>query len=198
MDINCTTGRLSDLQTSSRLQFLIRNEQILHFLVVDFEHRKLDLVLGILRLICLTLRNSRENLIASNRHNTLIGSITNHGVTLTRAGLPVREQAAVIAFPGVVEHLPTEGLVHLLLIRILALSILLTGDTISVLLESVVGPETVIEGESLVLARLRINKLSRWSLHLDATFGIAFDFSIVEGPDPNRNFNTHFLISMVY
>jgi hypothetical protein len=99
----------------------------------------------------------------------------------------------MIALPGVVEHLTSKTLIHLLLICIFALSILLPSNTIGIFLEAVMRPETIIEGERLVLTSFWIDKLSCGSLHFDTTFGITFDFSIVEGPDPNRNFNTHFV-----
>ena len=98
----------------------------------------------------------------------------------------------MVAIPSVVKHLTTKTFIYILLICILSLSILFSRNAIVIYLEIVMRPETVIERKCLVLASFRINKLSSWSLHFDTTFGITFDFSIVEGPDPNRNFNTHF------
>ena len=53
------------------------------------------------------------------------------------------------------------------------------------------GPETVIESKCLFFIGIWLNELSSWTLHIDTTFRIAFYFSFIKGPDPNRNFDTH-------
>ena len=48
-----------------------------------------------------------------------------------------------------------------------------------------------VESKCLFFIGIWLNELSSWTLHIDTTFRIAFYFSFIKGPDPNRNFDTH-------
>ena len=81
LNIDCTTLTFSYFQASCG--FIIRiSQQILNFLVVDFKHRKLNLILSIRILIWV---DSLENLITCNWYNTFVFLITNlQNETLTK------------------------------------------------------------------------------------------------------------------
>ena len=125
LDINGSTWSFSDFETTLWLLLWIGNQQVLNLLIVNFKHGELHLELGVITFICITLGDPPENLITSNRNNALVGAVPNHGITLAGASLAVRKQAAVIALPGIVEHLLAETFVDLLLRGVLALAVLL-------------------------------------------------------------------------
>lgn len=67
-----------------------------------------------------------EDLVAGDGHDSLdslmaylIDSVADHAVGLPRAGLPIGEKAAMIAFPGIVEDVFADPLEDLLLVGIL-------------------------------------------------------------------------------
>ena len=165
----------------------------MHLFIVDFEHGELDLIFSVTSAAGLAGSNPLENFVACNGNDTFIGPITDHRVTLARARLSVGKETAVIALPRVVKHLTAEALVNLLLIGVLSLSIELLHDSVY-FLKAVMRPETVVERKGLLLASVRVNKLCGGTLHLNTTFRIAFYFSFVKGPDPNRNLDTHYQI----
>jgi hypothetical protein len=76
--------------------FIYGNQQILHFFVVNLEHRNIDLILFIFILVG---RNPLKNFLARNGHDTLIGSITNHRVRLSGTCLTISEETTMIALP---------------------------------------------------------------------------------------------------
>lgn len=90
-----------------------------------------------------------EDLFARNGHNPSIYSVAHHGVRLSGSRLPVREEATMVALPGIVEDLLPHGVVDMLLVGIAG-----TGgntEAFFVDLELVMRPERVIKTEISVL-----------------------------------------------
>ena len=94
---------LADLQpllgSSGRL-----DEQVLDFLIVDFEHGHRDLALDLLRLVGMQHCDSLEDVVAGAWHDSLVFAVPHDGVRFARAGLPVGEQACIITVESVVEQ----------------------------------------------------------------------------------------------
>jgi hypothetical protein len=90
--INAQSFMLANLQ----ILFLIFRQQILHSLVVDLQHADLHLERTTSILVVVDFF---EDGIADDGDESLIGAVSDHGVRLPRAGLPVREEAAVVALP---------------------------------------------------------------------------------------------------
>jgi len=80
--------------------FIWCDEKILNLLIVDLYHGAGDLVLELIIIVGI---NSVENLITRLRHNPPVDSVPNHGVTLARARLSVREQASVVTVPSCIQ-----------------------------------------------------------------------------------------------
>lgn len=76
--------------------FFIFGEQVSNSLVVDFQHTDHDFkALGTVWVSFYLL----ENLITDNGYNATVGPVTNHGVGLSRTGLAIGKQTAVITLP---------------------------------------------------------------------------------------------------
>lgn len=76
LHVHGSSGALSDFESS--LWLILRvTKQILHFLIIDFKHTELNLKLQIFVVVQL---DSLEDLVASNRHYTLVAAIADHGV----------------------------------------------------------------------------------------------------------------------
>lgn len=74
-----------------------------------------------------------------------------HGIGFTRARLPISEEATIVAFPGIVEHLLAESCVDLVLVSISGCR--LNHHAVTLGLKSIVGPERVVEGEGSLSPR---------------------------------------------
>jgi hypothetical protein len=119
------------------------DQEVLHLLVIDLEHRQVDFELLILVRV---LMNAIEDLLATDRHDALVRSVADHGVGFAGPSLPVRKQAAMVAQPCIVEDFLADGLVYKLLIGVLRASFpksrqLLLEVARGVGLEVVVRPE---------------------------------------------------------
>ena len=64
-------------------------KQVLHFLVVDLQHGKSQLVLSLA--FWAVLVNALEDLLASERNDSAVGPVADHRVAFAGAGLPVGE-----------------------------------------------------------------------------------------------------------
>lgn len=114
-DVHSKGLMFTDLQPFPR-SFVDWNQQILNSFVVDFKHTDTHLVFLILLIIVV---DSRENLFTANRHDSLVGTIADHGVALTGAGLSISKQAAVITLPSIVKNFYTNGFKDDLLVCVL-------------------------------------------------------------------------------
>jgi hypothetical protein len=95
----------------------------------------------------------------------------------------------MVTGPRIVEDLRAQLIINVLLIGVIAAWI---GFHDSVDFgEAIMRPETVIEGEGLIFTSLQVDQLCRGSVHLDADFGITFQFSLIKWPDSDRYLNTH-------
>ena len=72
------------------------DEKILDPFVVDFHHGNLDLV-GLVRVGI--GRDTAEDFLASQGHDTTVGTVTDHRVRFARSCLTVGKQATMEAFP---------------------------------------------------------------------------------------------------
>jgi hypothetical protein len=111
--------------------------------------------------------------------------------------LTVGEKAAVITLPGVGQNLQTHFLKYLLLVCILigvgSKSRKQLHKVASLILTKfVVRPEGIVECEiPKFLFVIFIVKTSGRSDHINTKFAIKGDFSLIEGPDSDTDFNTH-------
>ena len=117
-------------------------EQVLNLLVVNFENWDLHLECSVFSGHC---TNALKNLRARNRHDSDISSITDHGVWLSGTSLTVSEKAAVIAIPGVIEHLLSKSFVHYVLIRVFGAR--WNHNAVIICAEAVMWPKRIVEGK---------------------------------------------------
>lgn len=153
----------------------------------------MHLILSSISLAFLALRYPRKDLIKSNWDDALVFTISNHRICLTRSSLSVCKKTAMIALPGIVEHLAAQNIIYFLLISIVALAIFFLHDAVH-LFKAVMRPQTVIKSEVPLYARDWLYQLSRLSKHSDAALRISPDFSINEWTNADRNFYTHLQI----
>lgn len=71
-----------------------RDGQVLNFFIVNLEHWGIDFVFHI---FCVAATNPVENLIESDRNNTLVGPEANHAVGLSWASLAIGKETTMIA-----------------------------------------------------------------------------------------------------
>ena len=144
LHVNSCLLTLANLQTTCRLLHGVFLEQVLNFFIIDLQHRELNLVgdcaVGV-------VLDPLKNLFTCLRHDALVRPVADHGVTFARARLPIGKQAAVVALPGVVEHLLAEGVVARCLVGVLGGGRVRYRDAVFVDLEAVMGPEAVVESE---------------------------------------------------
>lgn len=128
-----------------------RDEQVLHFLIVDFHHGDHDLILlGAI----VVVGDPRKDLLATDGHDTLVRTVSHHRVGFACTRLAICEETAVVALPCVFEDLDTDLLEDVLLVCVFGAS----GNEVAALvgLELVMRPEGVIEGEVTGLAVLEV------------------------------------------
>ena len=99
LNVNTSLVGLADFQATLWFHFRVLLKQILDLLIINFKHGELHLIAHGFILVVL---DAPENLITSLWNDTFIGSITDHRVTLTRSGLAVGKQAAVVTGPSVI------------------------------------------------------------------------------------------------
>jgi hypothetical protein len=92
---------LSNFQPTLRFLLWV-DKKVLNLLIINLQHRKLNLKLQVFILI---FANPFKNLIASNGYNTLVPIVSYHWIAFTRAGLAVGEEAAMVSLPCIIKHL---------------------------------------------------------------------------------------------
>lgn len=113
-------------------------EKVPDMLVVDFEVRDVDVVVGVgLRLGVYPL----EELFTCARNKTWIIWRPHHGITLSRSRLSVREDACVVAIEVVVQEVLAERAVDVILVSIVRVL-------------CIMRPEGLVECELLVIVNL--------------------------------------------
>lgn len=198
--VNLTLLKLPDLETLRECLLTATKQQILHLLIINLKHTYLHLIL---RLLVLIRINSFENLITGLRNDTLVLAVANHRVRFAATGLPVGEEAAVVALPGVVEDLLSQGLVNVILVSVYRILVSWHRDAVLVDLESIVRVETVVKSKRSGLPRHRVDDRGHRAVHLNYTLSVhgrvlrvGFDvlegsLSFVEGSDAYSHFHTH-------
>jgi hypothetical protein len=112
------------------------DEQILNFFVVDFHHGDHDFVLPVFIVVgC----DAVEDLFAGDGDDSLVGSVSDHGIGLAGACLTVGEETAVIALPCIFQNFDA----YLFEYESLICVFLGVGDEVAsfVDIELVMGPE---------------------------------------------------------
>ena len=117
---------LPDLQVHLLLG---RHKQVLHLFIVDFKHAELHLLLQVRILV---LFNSPEYFIACHWYNSKVLTVADHGIALTTSGLAIGKQTAVVATPGIVEHLLSQSFIHQILVSVIGMLLILSRNTIIV------------------------------------------------------------------
>ena len=185
LDINSEQFALPNFKSSSRSLRAI-NGEILNMLIIDFQHRHINLIF----IPIFLLANSLEHLITSNGHNTFILSISDHRIGFPWPRLPIREQAAMITLLSVVQDLGADLIEDQLLVCILAAGWL--HVPICFLLKPIKGPEGVVEGELPLGFSVVRPQDSHGILHVDNALTTQVFLPGIEGSYPNCYLNTHF------
>lgn len=171
-----------------------RDKQVLNSFVVDLKHRDVNFILLVLLLIVV---NSREYFLAADWHDSLVGTVSDHGIAFTRPSLAVSKQTAVIALPCIVEDFNTDGFEDSLLVGVL----LGIGPRSQMSLleiargrrgELVVGPEGIVEGEVAISFRIfEVEQPGGIADHFDAELAVEFNLTSVERTHSHSDFDAH-------
>lgn len=89
---------IPNFQSAFLLMRLTRHEQVPRILIVDLKHAELHLEVDPLPFLGLDLL---EDEVCEHWDDAPVDAVTEHGVALPAARLPVGKQRGVVAFPGV-------------------------------------------------------------------------------------------------
>lgn len=115
LDVNAQSFVLTDLVALLR-SLADGHQQILHFLVVDFQHGNAHFELFVFVFV---IGNPLEDLFTENWNNSFVSSGAQHCISFSSSILSVSQETAMIAFPSICQDFETHLLENVLLVCIL-------------------------------------------------------------------------------